>query len=208
MAPTTTAPTTSTTTTTTVLSPVTTQPAAEPAASPFFSIWLPILAIAISLWSAYNSSRSRRTSERSAGLTEQRQREEQAPTIEYVSANEAPDEGVRLVNETTVGYTSVRLTIVPSLDEPAPIDALQVDYNEPGVGWQPRWIQEGEPWDLGPLGPGEHQLLDARRTSRRGGWPTSAGTLRLLLDCTTEKYTVSVIRTCEIPRPPPTPSIF
>ena len=49
-----------------------------------------VLAIAISLWSAYNSWRSRRTSERSAGLTEQRRREEEAPTIEYVSANEAP----------------------------------------------------------------------------------------------------------------------
>jgi hypothetical protein len=103
MAPTTTtAPTTSTTTTTTVLSPVTTQPAAEPTPSPFVSTWLPILAIAISLWSAYNSWRSRRTSERSAGLTEQRRREEEAPTIEYVSANEAPEEGIRVVNETTV----------------------------------------------------------------------------------------------------------
>jgi hypothetical protein len=103
MAPTTTtAPTTSTTTTTTVLSPVTTQPAAEPTPSPFVSTWLPILAIAISLWSAYNSWRSRRTSERSAGLTEQRRREEEAPTIEYVSANEAPEEGIRVVNETMV----------------------------------------------------------------------------------------------------------
>jgi hypothetical protein len=107
MAPTTTAPTTITTTTTTVLSPVTTQPAAEPMPSPFVSTWLPILAIAISLGGAYNSWQSRRTSERSAGLTEQRQREEQAPTIEYVSAKEAPEEGVRLVNGTTVGYTSV-----------------------------------------------------------------------------------------------------
>jgi hypothetical protein len=80
MAPTiTTAPTTSTTTTTTVLSPVTTQPAAEPTPSPFVSTWLPILAIAISLWSAYNSWRSRRTSERSAGLTEQRRPDRAAP---------------------------------------------------------------------------------------------------------------------------------
>ena len=121
MAPTTTtAPTTSTTTTTTVLSPVTTQPAAEPTPSPFVSTWLPILVIAISLWSAYNSWRSRRTSERSAGLTEQRRREEEAPTIEYVCAAEAPEEGIRVVNETTVAYESVRFTIVPSRDEPTP----------------------------------------------------------------------------------------
>jgi hypothetical protein len=208
MAPTTTttAPTTSTAITTTVLSPVTTQPAEEPAASPFFSIWLPILAIAISLWSAYNSWRSRQTSERSAGLTEQRRQEEQAPSIEYVGVDAAPDEGIRIMNEATVAYTSVRFTIVPSLDEPAPIDALQVDYNEPGVGWQPRWIQEGEPWDLGPLGPGESRLLDLRRPDQRG-WPTTARTLRLILDCTTTDYPVSVIRTCEIPPRPPVPFI-
>jgi hypothetical protein len=94
--------------------------------------WLPILAIAISLWSAYNSWRSRRTSERSAGLTEQRRREEEAPTIEYVSANEAPEEGIRVVNETTVAYESVRFTIVPSRDEPTPVNALKVEYDEPG----------------------------------------------------------------------------
>jgi hypothetical protein len=166
MAPTTTtAPTTSTstTTTTTVLSPVTTQPAAEPTPSPFVSTWLPILAIAISLWSAYNSWRSRRTSERSAGLTEQRRREEEAPTIEYVSANEAPEEGIRVVNETTVAYESVRFTIVPSRDEPTPVNALKVEYDEPGVGFAQRWIEEGETWDLGPLGPGESRLLDLRR---------------------------------------------
>src|SRR6266545_6596874 len=135
MAPTTTAPTTSTTTTTTVLSPVTAQPAAEPTPSPFVSTWLPILAIAISLWSAFNSWRSRRTSERSASLTQQRQWEEQAPTIEHVSAAEAPEEGVRVVNGTTVAYTSVRFTIVPSRDEPTPAKALKVEYDEPGVGF-------------------------------------------------------------------------
>jgi hypothetical protein len=154
MAPTiTTAPTTSTTTTTTVLSPVTTQPAAEPTPSPFVSTWLPILAIAISLWSAYNSWRSRRTSERSAGLTEQRRREEEAPTIEYVSANEAPEEGIRVVNETTVAYESVRFTIVPSRDEPTPVNALKVEYDEPGVGFAQRWIEEEKPGTLGRSDP-------------------------------------------------------
>jgi hypothetical protein len=208
MAPTTTAPmTTTTTTTTTVLSPVTTQPAAEPAASPFVSTWLPILAIAISLGSAYNSWRSRRASERSAGLTEQRQREEQAPTIEYVSAKEAPEEGVRLVNGTTVGYTSVRFTIVPSRDEPTPVKALKIEYDEPGVGFAQRWIEEGETWDLGPLGPGEPRLLDLRRPDQSAG-PMTTGTLRLILDCTTKDYTVPVLRTCDIPPRPPEPSIF
>ena len=132
MAPTTTtAPTTSTTTTTTALSPVTIQPAAEPTPSPFVSTWLPILAIAISLWSAYNSWRSRRTSEPSAGLTEQRRREE-APTIEYVSANEAPEEGIRVVNETTVAYESVRFTIVPSRDEPTQSTPSRSSTTSPG----------------------------------------------------------------------------
>lgn len=205
MAPTTTtAPTTSTTTTTTVLSPVTTQPAAEPTPSPFVSTWLPILAIAISLWSAYNSWRSRRTSERSAGLTEQRRREEEAPTIEYVSANEAPEEGIRVVNETTVACESVRFTIVPSRDEPTPVNALKVEYDEPGVGFAQRWIEEGETWDLGPLGPGESRLLDLRRPDQ-SPQPTTAGTLRLILDCTTRNYRASVIRTCDIPSRPPVP---
>ena len=205
MAPTTTtAPTTSTTTTTTVLSSVTTQPAAEPTPSPFVSTWLPILAIAISLWSAYNSWRSRRTSERSAGLTEQRRREEEAPTIEYVSANEAPEEGIRVVNETTVAYKSVRFTIVPSRDEPTPVNALKVEYDEPEVGFAQRWIEEGR--NLGPW------AARTRRIPTSGSspaWPepppTTAGTLRLILDCTTRNYRASVIRTCDIPSRPPVP---
>jgi hypothetical protein len=93
---------------------------------------------------------------------------EQAPTIEYVSANEAPEEGIRVVNETTVSYTSVRFTIVPSQDESAPVDALKVDYDEPRVGFSQRWIEEGERWDLGPLGPGESRLLVARPAPVQG----------------------------------------
>jgi hypothetical protein len=156
------------------------------------------------LWSAYNSWRSRRTSERSASLTQQRQWEEQAPTIEHVSAAEAPEEGIRVVNGTTVAYTSVRFTIIPSRDEPTPAKALKVEYDEPGFGFTQRWIIEGETWDLGPLGPGESRLLDLLRLAQRGR-PTTAGTLRLILDCTTRNYTVSVIRTCNIPPMPPVP---
>ena len=210
MAPTTTVPTTSTITTTT-----TTQPTATPTANgagdslswTAVPIIVSLLALLVAFWSAYSSHRSRRAAERTAGLTERRRWEEQAPSIEYVGADAAPDKAVRIVNRAAVAYTSVRFTVVPSLDESAPVEALQVDYNEPGVGWQPRWVEEGEAWDLGPLGPGEHQLLDARRPSSGAGWPTTAGTLRLLLDCTTEEYTVSVIRTCDIRPKPPEPSV-
>lgn len=97
----------------------------------------------------------------------------------------------------------MRFTIVPSQDEPTPVDALLVDYDEPGVGFSQRWIEEGERWDLGPLGPGESRLLDLRRPDQQGR-PATAGTLRLILDCTTKDYTVSVIRTREIP---PTPQV-
>jgi hypothetical protein len=203
---TTTAPTSTTTTTATTATTLPALATGTTAASPV-PIVIALLALFVALWSAFSSHRSRRAAERTAGLTEQRRQEEQAPSVEYVSANEAPEEGVRVVNETTVAYTSVRFTIVPSPDEPTPVEALQVEYNEPGVGWQPRWIQEGEPWDLGPLGPGESRLLDLRRPDQRG-WPTTPRTLRLILDCTTTDYPVSVIRTCEIPRPPPTPSVF
>jgi hypothetical protein len=78
-------------------------------------------------------------------------------------SREAPEEGIRVVNETTVAYESVRFTIVPSRDEPTPVNARKVEYDEPGVGFAQRWIEEGETWDLGPLGPGEFRLLDLRR---------------------------------------------
>ena len=210
MAPTTTVRTTSTVTTTT-----TTPPTATPAANGAgdFLLWtaipiiISVLALLVAAWSAYSSHRSRRAAERTAGLTEQRRREEQAPSIEFVGVDAAPDEAIRIVNMAAVAYTSVRFTIVPSLDELPPVDALQVGDEDPDIGGYPRWISQGQAWDLGRLGPGEHQLLDARRPGSSVGWPTTAGTLRLLLDCTTETYTVSVIRTCDIPPKPPEPSV-
>jgi hypothetical protein len=202
MAPTTTAP-TSTTTTTATTATTLPAPATGTTAAPV-PIVISLLALLVALWSAYSSHRSRRAAEHTAGLTEQRRREEQAPNVEYVSANEAPDEGIRIANPAAVAYTSVRFTIVPSRDEPTPVEALRVEYDEPGVGFSQRWIVEGERWDLGSLGRGESRLLDLRRP-RQGGLPTTAGTLRLILDCTTRGYTVSVIRTCDIPPTPPVP---
>jgi hypothetical protein len=208
-APTTTAPTTTapTSTTTAASTTATTLPAPATAttAAPPVPIVISLLALFVALWSAYSSHRSRRAAERTAGLTEQRRQEEQAPSVEYVSANEAPEEGVRVVNETTVAYTSVRFTIVPSRDEPAPVEALKVEYDEPGIGFTQRWIVEGETWDLGRLGPGEPRLLDLRRPDQ-SAQPTTTGTLRLILDCTTTRNDrVSVIRTCDIPPRPPVP---
>jgi hypothetical protein len=129
--------------------------------------------------------------------------------LEFVAASEAPSEGVRIVNPATVAYTSVRFTIVPHQDEPEPVEALLVGYHEPGVGFQQQWIKAGEPWDLGPLGAGEAQVLDLRRPrlNEPGGptWPRTGGTLRMLIECKTNTYTVLVIRTCDIPPTPPDP---
>ena len=49
------------------------------------------------------------------------------------------------------------------------------------------------------------RLLDLRRPDQ-SPQPTTAGTLRLILDCTTRNYRASVIRTCDIPSRPPVPS--
>jgi hypothetical protein len=199
--PTITAPTSTTTTTATTLPP----PATGTTAASPVPIVISLLALFVALWSAHSSHRSRRAAERTAGLTEQRRQEEQAPSVEYVGADAAPEEGIRIANPAAVPYTSVRFTIVPSRDEPAPVDALKVDYDEPGIGFTQRWIVEGETWDLGSLGPGEPRLLDLRRPDQRAR-PTTAGTLRLILDCTTTRNNrVSVIRTCDIPPRPPTP---
>jgi hypothetical protein len=209
MAPTTTVRTTSTVTTTTT-TPSTATPAADGAGDSLLwtaPIIVSVLALLVAVWSAYSSHRSRRAGERTAGLTDQRRWEEQAPSIEFVGADAAPDEAIRIVNMAAVAYTSVRFAIVPSLDEPHPVDALQVGDEDPDIGGYPRWIGQGQAWDLGPLGPGDHRLLDARRPGSSVGWPTTAGTLRLLLDCLTETYTVSVIRTCDIPPKPPEPSV-
>ena len=67
-------------------------------------------------------------------MTEQRRWEEQAPSIEFVRVDAAPEEAIRIVNMAAVAYTSVRFTIVPSLDELSPVDALQVGDEEPDVG--------------------------------------------------------------------------
>jgi hypothetical protein len=169
-----------------------------------------LLALLIALWSAFSSHRSRRAAERSAGLTEQHRREEQAPSVEYVGTDAAPEEGIRIVNPAAIAYIAVRFTIVPSLSEPTLVQGLRVDDYEdldPEVGPIPRWISEGQRWNLGPLGPGEQELLDLQRPTGRPGWPTTGGTLRMILDCTTEKYTVSVIRTCDIPPRPPEPFV-
>lgn len=197
-APTTTTPATSSTTTTTRS---TATPASSGAGDSL--VWT-VIPIVISLLALLVALRSSRSAARSATLNEQRRREEQAPSIEHVGTDEAPAEGIRIVNPAAVTYTSVRFTIVPSRDEPAPVEALKVEYDEPGIGFTQRWIVEGETWDLGSLGPGEPRLLDLRRPDQRGR-PTTAGTLRLILDCTTADYPVSVIRTCDIPSRPPAP---
>ncbi len=200
VAPTTTPATSSTTTTSTTTTTI--QPAAAPASSGVGDslVWT-VIPIVISLLALLVARRSARSAARSANLNEQRRREEQAPTIEHVSAKEAPAEGIRIVNPAAVTYTSVRFTMVPSRDEPAPVEALKVEYDEPGIGFTQRWIVEGETWDLGRLGPGEPRLLDLRRPAQ----PTT-GTLRLILDCTTTRNDrVSVIRTCDIPPRPPVP---
>jgi hypothetical protein len=177
---------------------ITTLPAVNPGnnrADPLIWTVLPIL---ISLGALVVALLSARSAAQSLGLNVQRRREEQAPSIEYVGANKAPDEGIRIVNPAAVAYESVRFTIVPSQDEPDPVEALQVGYHEPELGFQQQWIKAGEPWDLGPLGAGEAQVLDLHRPrlNEPGGpsWPTTGGTLRMLIDCKTSTYTVLVIR--------------
>ena len=49
------------------------------------------------------------------------------------------------------------------------------------------------------------RLLDLRRPDQ-SPQPTTAGMLRLILDCRTRNYRASVIRTCDIPSRPPVPS--
>lgn len=208
----TTAPTTSTSTSTTT--PTTT--GVETGSALPWSTLISSQALLISLWSAYSSHRSRQAAQRSAnaaqrstGLSEQRRREEQAPHIEYVSAQEAPTEAIRVINGAAISYTSVRFTIVPPQDEPWPVEALMVGYydpDHPDIGFQQQWVEAGQAWDLGSFAPGESQTLEFRRPrlNEPGGpyWPTTAGTLRLLLDCATTEYTVSLIATCNIsPKP-------
>jgi hypothetical protein len=211
-----TAPTTSTTVPTTTSSTSTTTPTpattgAETGSALPWATLIAALALLVSLWSAYSSYRSRQAAQRSAGLSEQRRREEQAPHIEYISAQEAPTEAIRIVNGAALSYTSVRFTIVPPQDEPWPAEALMVDYYDPDpdVGFQQQWVEAGQAWDLGSFAPGQSQTLAFRRPrlNEPGGpyWPTTAGTLRLLLDCTTTTYTVSLIATCNIPPKPEGP---